>query len=373
MTQTRPRILFVDDEPMILTGLRNGLRRHAARWDMSFAANAEEALAQLASAGIAVLVSDMRMPGMDGVALLETVRASSAHTTRILLTGYADPDAMASGAMVAHQLLRKPCPLATIALALERGCRLDAVLRDPATAQIAAECVAIAPPASVYGDVARALAYPELPAVDISASLANDPTTCARILALCTPSFGFDRAYTTAAEAVVQLGPELIGPLALASHLWAALEPFVEPRSLREAQLHGLEIAHLARPLDRVSASETFTCSLVHDVGKLLLEQRAPAAYAAVVARAAATGTPQHVVEREVFGTTHGELIARLLAGWGVALPILDALIEAATPAAAGSLAAALATAHDVADHLVRRRADGSCSSRIPIVSAATR
>ncbi len=373
MSGPRPRILFVDDEPMILTGLRNGLRRHCARWDMIFAANASEALDHLASADVAVLVSDMRMPGMDGGALMETVREHDPRVIRILLTGYADADAMASVSAVAHQILRKPCPLATIALTLERGCRLHAVLHDPSTARIAAECVAIAPPPHLYADVARVLAYPELPGADITASLANDPDTCARVLALCTPSFGFDRAYTTPADAVLQLGPELVGPLALAVHMWAAMEGLVEPRTLRAAQLHGLAIARLARPFDRASASDTLTCCLVHAFGKLLLEQRDPTTYAAVVARAAATSTPQSAVELEVFGTTHGRLVASTLANWGIALPVLDALIESSTSAIPGTLGAALETAHDLANHLSRRQADGFCSSQIPIVSAATR
>jgi CheY-like chemotaxis protein len=64
------RILFVDDEPHLLDGLRRSLRPMCKEWNPSFAAGGEEALAVLAREPFNVIVTDMRMPGMDGTALL---------------------------------------------------------------------------------------------------------------------------------------------------------------------------------------------------------------------------------------------------------------------------------------------------------------
>src|SRR5688572_14072972 len=102
MSDPRRRILFVDDEQMILTGLRHGMRKQVGRWDMVFAATGAAALAELAAADFDVIVSDMRMPQMDGVMLLETVRQRHPLTARIILTGYAEPDALSSVFVVAH-------------------------------------------------------------------------------------------------------------------------------------------------------------------------------------------------------------------------------------------------------------------------------
>src|SRR5688572_18023467 len=96
MNEPRRRILFVDDEQMILTGLRHGLRKQVGRWDMVFAATGAAALDELAAASFDVIVSDMRMPNMDGVTLLETVRRLHPLTARIILTGYAEADAISS-------------------------------------------------------------------------------------------------------------------------------------------------------------------------------------------------------------------------------------------------------------------------------------
>jgi CheY-like chemotaxis protein len=60
------RILFVDDEPNILQGLQRMLRGMRQEWDMAFASGGEEALDVMSKSGFDVVVTDMRMPGMNG-------------------------------------------------------------------------------------------------------------------------------------------------------------------------------------------------------------------------------------------------------------------------------------------------------------------
>jgi len=84
-------VLCVDDEPSILSALRRVLRAEGCR--LLTAQGGVEALAILATESVDVVVSDMRMPGMDGAQLLARVREEWPSTARILLTGYADMDA----------------------------------------------------------------------------------------------------------------------------------------------------------------------------------------------------------------------------------------------------------------------------------------
>jgi response regulator RpfG family c-di-GMP phosphodiesterase len=105
----RPRILLIDDEPNVLEGLRRQLRR----FDVTTATSGVEALELVhASAPFVIAMTDMRMPGMDGVAVLRALREASPDTIRILLTGYADLqaaiDAVNEGAV--FRFLSKPCP-----------------------------------------------------------------------------------------------------------------------------------------------------------------------------------------------------------------------------------------------------------------------
>jgi CheY-like chemotaxis protein len=115
----RPRILCVDDEPRVLESLALYLKR---RFDVQMAASGAAGLATLeSSTNISVIISDMRMPGMDGVAFLRGARAAAPDATRILLTGQADM-ASAIGAINEGQIFRfltKPCPPPMLVAAID--------------------------------------------------------------------------------------------------------------------------------------------------------------------------------------------------------------------------------------------------------------
>src|SRR4051812_16077674 len=98
------RILFVDDDPTILTSIEKALRGDQPRWDMVFALGGEAGLVELKRARFDVIVSDLQMPGIDGAALLEHVRLEFPKTVRIILSG-----SESSAVPVAHKLLAKPC------------------------------------------------------------------------------------------------------------------------------------------------------------------------------------------------------------------------------------------------------------------------
>src|SRR5258705_3812880 len=83
------RILFVDDERKILDGIRRMLHTERTRWDMQFAVGGEAALKACEAGAFDVVISDMRMPGMDGATLLGHIRDRFPHTTRIILSWYA--------------------------------------------------------------------------------------------------------------------------------------------------------------------------------------------------------------------------------------------------------------------------------------------
>src|ERR1051325_11336974 len=87
---------------------------------MTFALGGQQALDELRKARLDVVVSDIRMPGIDGAALLHAVNDESPTTSRILLTGYADDASLASLQPLLHKLLSKPCSAATLRKAIEQ-------------------------------------------------------------------------------------------------------------------------------------------------------------------------------------------------------------------------------------------------------------
>jgi CheY-like chemotaxis protein len=84
------RLLFVDNERPLLDGLRSRLTLMRSRWSMEFAESGEIAIERLEQQAFDVIVTDMRMPSMDGAQLLETVSRRAPQMIRIVLSGYAD-------------------------------------------------------------------------------------------------------------------------------------------------------------------------------------------------------------------------------------------------------------------------------------------
>lgn len=120
----RPRVLLVDDEPAILDGLRRQLR---LSFEVSTAVGGAEALALLESSEpFAAVLSDMRMPVMDGATFLSLVRERHPDTVRLLLTGQSDMEstiaAINEGQI--YRFLSKPCPATTVEAALHDAAKL---------------------------------------------------------------------------------------------------------------------------------------------------------------------------------------------------------------------------------------------------------
>jgi len=86
----KKRILFVDDEPMILKGIQQTLRKMQDVWDMTFASSAAEALAVLDNNPMDVIISDMKMPEMDGHEFLRELRQFNTTVPVLISTAYGD-------------------------------------------------------------------------------------------------------------------------------------------------------------------------------------------------------------------------------------------------------------------------------------------
>jgi response regulator RpfG family c-di-GMP phosphodiesterase len=113
------KILFVDDEPNVLSAYERQLRK---RYTIETATSGAAGLDKLQAGGpFAVVVSDLRMPSMDGIQFLARARELHPDAVRILLTGYADVqqaiDAVNHGSL--FRFLTKPCPHETITTAID--------------------------------------------------------------------------------------------------------------------------------------------------------------------------------------------------------------------------------------------------------------
>lgn len=117
------RVLFVDDEVRVLDGVCRLLRRNRDEWHASVALGGDIALSMLDLERFDCVVSDMRMPSIDGAQLLAGVRARHPGTVRMVLSGQTELEASLRAALLAHQFLSKPCGSTSLIGALERARR----------------------------------------------------------------------------------------------------------------------------------------------------------------------------------------------------------------------------------------------------------
>jgi ActR/RegA family two-component response regulator len=115
MSPPRPRILLVDDEQHVVRGLHRALSRRTTSFEIATACSAAEALVALAVAPCAIVVSDMQMPGINGIELLDEIARVTPHVGRVLLTGTAEADAATRALPTAQRFLCKPANIQTIA------------------------------------------------------------------------------------------------------------------------------------------------------------------------------------------------------------------------------------------------------------------
>jgi len=105
----KKRILFVDDEPKILQGLQRSLRPMKDEWDMDFISSSIEALEEVKKNKYDVVVSDYKMPKMDGIELLTLVKNENPEIKRILLSGQSEDEVFDKAEKIADKYIAKPC------------------------------------------------------------------------------------------------------------------------------------------------------------------------------------------------------------------------------------------------------------------------
>lgn len=215
------RLLFVDDEPMVLRSLQRTLRMQRPAWDVEFVPSGAAALATLALAPVDVIVSDIGMPELDGVSLLTAVRDRFPAVVRLALSGDAQEATRVRAVSVVHQWFAKPFPIARLIAVLERIERARAPVGADALAQIGRASALAVPTASL---AALTTALEGVPRVDeLVAIVAASPGLTAKLFQLTSSAFlGDAHDFTELRDALQSLGTPRLRQLVALPALWAA-------------------------------------------------------------------------------------------------------------------------------------------------------
>ncbi len=188
-TLVKKRILFVDDEANILSGLRRMLYPMRGQWAMEFAESATTALGLMAESPFDLVATDMRMPDMDGEQLLIHVRERYPSTVRVVLSGYSDKAISLLTSGVAHQLLGKPCNADTLKEIIERTTTFQTLIPNPAIQQLLGSIETLPTLPTVYAELKRLLDTPGASPAHIGAILSHDIGLTTKVLQLVNSAF----------------------------------------------------------------------------------------------------------------------------------------------------------------------------------------
>jgi len=356
----KSRILFVDDDPNLLEGLKRTHRPHRHVWEMTFAKSAQEALTLLAEIPVDVILTDFRMAGMSGLDLLREVKRRYPQVVRILFSGEVDQALIMQSVRVAHQFISKPCSAVTLKDRIEQTLSLREILEDDALRAMVSRIDALPSLPTLYVEILTELKSPTASIKKIGQIIAGDIAMASKILQLVNSAFfGLRQRITSPEQAVLLLGIDIVKSLVLSLQLFTR---FNIPKSffpiIKRLWQHSLNAGRLAKiisekeGLSRENVDHAFMAGLLHDCGKLVLLSNFPEQMKTVLTDSVKSPVGVPELERLSFGVTHAQVGAYLLGLWGLPSAITTAIFFHHTPERATESAFSVLTAVYVADHI---------------------
>jgi HD-like signal output (HDOD) protein len=373
----KKHILFVDDESNVLNGLRRMLRDRRKEWELEFVESAELGLKALRKFPFDVVVSDMRMPGMDGARFLSEVRKLYPATARLVLSGHSDDEMLIRAAGGAHQYVSKPCDANHLQNAISRTLAVREALKSPELQSFATGLSTVPSLPHLVTKISAILDESNADIGRVGDIISSDLGMTAKILQLVNSDFfGFGREISNPREAVQLLGPDTLRSLVAAIGVFEQVD-YARPIGdyLLAMSNHALHVAALARQIcyaetrDRALAGEAFTAGVLHDVGKVLFLINHED-YSELLNTQGVLGSRPNLcmLESETLGVTHAHLGAYLLGLWGLPDRIIEAVLLHHQPSQSeGPEFSPLAAVH-AADYVLHRLSRSSDSISYPVL-----
>jgi putative nucleotidyltransferase with HDIG domain len=289
-----------------------------------------QAIEQMQTRPYDVIVTDMRMPAMDGAKLLEIVSARWPQAIRIVLSGYADLAQTTRLVSFAHQYLSKPCQPQQLENVIERCLLLHELLNQPRLREIVGRVRKLPSLPRIYVALQSIVRDEHVTLSDVAALVAADSALAARVLQIANSAFfRLPRKLSNIEQAVSYLGFQAIRNLAMSVEIFSQW-----PRGscagldLNRLQQHAHTVAAAAGALTAKTplADDAMLAGLLHDIGYWVLAQECPQDLSRALELAKAQNIPLHAAEYQVLGASHAEIGAYLLGIWGLPYPVVEAV-----------------------------------------------
>ena len=316
------RLLFVDDEPHVVQGLSRMMRKVRDQWEVRTALSGAEALAIMAEWPADVVVSDMRMPHMNGVELLNRIAVEYSDAVRLILSGHTDREVIMQSAIVAHQFLAKPCNAATLLETLRRAASVRALLSKPAIRDVVGRTVQIPCLSTTYDELMRVLGTEGATVRNVADVVSRDLVLTARVMQLVNSSFfAKPRRTENIMDAISYLGLDVLRGLTAAVTAFDGFEGAFNEKPLADLFYHCLDVGSRCRRIAMMEGmtvrdqEDALLAGMMHDIGKLVLAQADPHSSESIL-RDGLAGV----------GLSQAEVGAYLLGLWGFQNHIVEAV-----------------------------------------------
>ncbi len=328
------RVLFVDDEPNVLRGLKRMLHKMREEWEMEFASGGKDALELLKSKPFDAVVSDMRMPEMNGAELLNEIKNNFPEAVRFILSGHSDSDLIMQSIGCTHQYLAKPCDPTQLVTSLNNSFALRSLLsREELLVQLSKISTLPTLP-DTYKDLLAALSDENSSLDTVAKIVSRDVGMTATILHMVNSAFfGLPRQVESPQRAVSLLGLETIRSLVMMAGVFAQLK--IEPlrgMTIESVYSHCLEVGVVAQKiarileLDKRTVDAAFMAGTMHDIGKAIMLVHLRTELEQAVEVSEAEDMTIYQAEMAVHDISHAEIGAYLLSIWGEPDSIVEAV-----------------------------------------------
>lgn len=310
-------------------------------WEMVFEDGGAKGLEALAAAPFDVVVTDLKMPGMNGAEFLNRVRDLYPETIRMVLSGHAEMDLILQAEGAAHQFLSKPCDPVLLQSVILGASNAGRRLRSLAIRKVLGGVSHLPVLPGTYLEILNLLKFETTTVESLGAVVQRDPGLTANLLKLVnSPYFGLRQRVSSPAEAVSFLGVETLKALSLLHGVFHQIKGLPQGFNSQHLWDHSLKMARASQEiarfegLDRAGISDCFTGGLLHDVGLLLLVPGFPDQYTQISRMITEDAAEIADAESQVMGIHHGEVGAYLLGLWGLPEAIVEAVNQHHDPCA---------------------------------------
>jgi len=325
------RILFVDDDPLVLRGFSRSVDEYSADWNVDYASSGNEAILKLKQGSYDAVVTDMHMPGMDGIQLLDVVNNEMPGVMRFVLSGNTSDVQSYKSAHLVHQMIPKPSDMEKIFSIVERACRLRDNLSDPQLLRMITGIKTLPSVPLLYNKLVKELQSEDVSAQAVGNIIAQDTAMTAKILQLVNSAFfGLSDNVSSPQRAVTILGLNTIKALVLGIQVFSEFQARrALPISVDSIWKHSMLVSSLAYSIAKKmnmtnqEREDVRVSGVLHDVGILLHLKMADIS---PKIKFNLNGLISVESEYKAIGTSHAEMGGYLLGIWGLPTSIVEAV-----------------------------------------------